>query len=156
MVGGRRRPGRRAYTTAELTDRLISRGYDASVAEKVVAQLAADRWIDDDQFARDLVDEVLAKKPAGRPLLEQKLARRRVPEDIAARTIDAALSEHDDHAAALEFARQALQTGSSRSPASAARRIHGKLARRGVEPSVIHDVLAELGLLADDEQPGYD
>lgn len=148
--------GRRAYTSAELIERITRRGYDEVIAERVTRQLAADHWIDDAQFARDLVDELLAKKPAGRPLLEQKLAARKVPDELASRAIDDALAEHDEHAAALEFARRLLGRRSSKSAAAAARSIHGKLARRGVDESIIQDVLEELDLLANDEHGGYD
>lgn len=143
--------GNRATTTGELRDRLIRRGQDATIAKRVVEQLVADHWLDDERFARDLVDEILSRKPAGRPLLLQKLEARNVPRDIAKQVVDDALDEVDPKQAALEFAKQKLSRSAQRTGPAAARRLYGLLARRGVDETIIQDVLEELGVLSGDD-----
>lgn len=139
--------GSRALTTAELRERIERRGHDPKVAERVVKQMVADHWLDDEQFARDLVDEMLSRKPAGKPLLMQKLEARRVPRAIAERVVDESLDEVDPKQAAMDFAKKQLAKSSSKTGAAAARRLYGQLARRGVDEGIIQEVLEELGLI---------
>lgn len=147
--------GRRAYSSAMLTERLEGRGHSPRVAQQVVDELIEDHWVDDELFGRDLVEQALSREPAGKSKLLQKLASQMISADVAERVVDEALQEVDGRQQALDFVQAKLKCSSTASGPAVARRMAGFLARRGVDECIIEDVLQELGLL-EDLNPGYD
>ncbi len=143
--------GQRPYSVTSLIERLERRGHESTIAAAVVQQLVDDGWVVDEQFARDLVHEMLAREPAGAPKLALKLAAKKIPEDIAQRVIEEALADTNPRQEALEFARSRLERGTDRTGPAVARRIAGLLARRGVDQDTIEDVIDALGILDGDE-----
>ncbi|MBI1372032.1 MAG: hypothetical protein GC159_04635 [Phycisphaera sp.] len=144
---------RRALATGEVVDRLTRKGHDADVAEAVVADLERIGYLDDERYARALIDTQRASKPAGRRLLSQKLMQKRVPRDVAERVLSEADEEYDAVAEARALAEKKLAS-SSMARADAAtryRRIYGLLARRGFNPDTIRNAMAGLAALRDDD-----
>lgn len=83
--------GRREYASGELAKVLVRKGYDQQVVREVVAELAADRLLDDSRYAASLV-RMLSGRGQGPVRIRQALAEA----GIAAPQIDAALEEGPD------------------------------------------------------------
>src|SRR5688572_31664451 len=68
----------RALSTTVLTERLRERGYGVSIVSHVVNLARRDGWLNERAYAEEVVRAATRRKPAGRALLQQKLARRGV------------------------------------------------------------------------------
>lgn len=123
----------RTQTAAILERKLVMRGHDRATAARVCARWRERGAIDDERFAENAVRNELARKPAGRRLLESKLAAKGVARDTAGRVIDEALSSRDELADALAIARKSVAsiTRAGMDPEVVRRRAFGRLARRG-------------------------
>ncbi|MFO7326452.1 MAG: regulatory protein RecX [Pseudomonadota bacterium] len=78
---------RREYASGELKAALARKGYDAGVITEVVAELAAERLLDDDRFAESLVRQ-LAHRGQGPARIRQALLEAGISAGRAARAID--------------------------------------------------------------------
>jgi len=127
----------RSHSRAMLERKLVMRGHD-----RTTAALVGDRWeergaIDDARFAESAVRNELARRPAGRRLLEAKLAAKGVGREASKPAIDAALADRDELEDALAVARKSVASigrslsEAGRDPAVVKRRTVGRLARRG-------------------------
>lgn len=137
--------GRRAFSRGELIDRLLRRGHSQLAASRTVDELVADHWIDDAQYAREIVNAASSRKPASQRQLKSKLAARRIDPDLASEILGTATRDSDD-VTALTFARQQLRAMKDLRRPVAAARIASKLARRGFEQQTIIETLEQLGL----------
>jgi len=125
---------RRACARSRLLESLRRAGHDASAAERAVAALEADGLVDDHALARDLVEAELRRRPVGAARLEQRLLARGLNEDAARDAVREAMEQRDQTGDALQAAQRRLRTlPASISPAAAARRLDGHLARLGFE-----------------------
>lgn len=130
---------------AGLVRALVQRGHDRTTAEACADHFGSLGAVDDARYAEVLVRNELARKPAGRRLLESKLRAHGVGRDEADRAIEEALRGRDELAdarRAAEAAARSLRPGSDRQ--AARRRIGGRLARRGFRPEVIRRALDEV------------
>lgn len=138
--------GRRAFSSAEIVERLAAKGHDRAVAVQVSEELVKAGWIDEAKLAEALVHQTTRSKPAGRNLLKEKLKARK----ITAPVIRQSLAEHgtmnQETSAALDFARTRLRTITALPNATILRRIAGLLARRGFDDDIIDLVLDQLQL----------
>ena len=72
--------GRREYASGELTAVLTRKGYAATVAAEVVAQLGEERLLDDTRYAGSLV-RMLAGRGQGPARIRQELREAGLPEE---------------------------------------------------------------------------
>ncbi len=144
---------RRGYSRAELVARLTKRGCDAHRVEAVADEMQRDGWMNERAYAEDVVQGTLRRGPAGRRLIEERLARRSIAVDVASEMTSKAVLAQDDRREALAFARQRFATMSGIEPAKAARRLAGLLARRGFDDQVIAEALETLRLAAPPGSP---
>lgn len=136
---------RRSLSRGELEERLERRGY-SGVARSVVAQIAADGWLDDDACARERCREILRRGPAGPARLAHELARRRIAPEVARRAIAEALEGADPREAALLLARATVKRAARLGPEALARRVAATLERRGFDGETIASTLDTLRL----------
>lgn len=130
---------------AGLVRALVQRGHDRATAEACAEHFASLGAVDDARYAEVLVRNELARKPAGRRLLEAKLRAHGVAREHADRAIDEALGDRDELADARRAAAAAARTlrpGTDRQ--AARRRLSARLARRGFGPGVIREALDEV------------
>ena len=127
----------RSHTAAMLGRKLVMRGHDRVTAARVCERWRERGAIDDARFAETAVRNELARRPAGRRLLESKLAAKGVGRAAADAAIDAALSGRDELSDAIEFARRSVGSiarslrGQGDRGDVVRRRAFGRLARRG-------------------------
>lgn len=142
--------GRRAMATAELRQRLISRGHASEVADAIIAEFIEDGWLDDKAFALQFAEEILARSPTSRAMLRSKLEKRGLDAGLARSAASQTISESDELEAAVKITRARLDRAGEAAGSTIVRRIAGALARRGFEESVILAALDRLGLVTDE------
>jgi SOS response regulatory protein OraA/RecX len=135
--------GRKDLSCAELSDRLEACGYEQAAAQRAVALLAAERWLDDEALAQTIVGKMLAGRPAGPELLTERLLQRRIDAALAQRVVETALEGKDLIEQATSLADR--QLGDDRQMASV-RRVAAALQRRGFHDDTIAAALDRLGL----------
>lgn len=134
--------GRRAWTEAELRERMRRKEASAAVVEAVVARLREYGFLDDRAFAESFVRS--RSREHGSARLRGDLLRKGVAEEIVAGEL-AGLDEAAQVAAARELLRRHAWRfeRSGEEPQRRRARIWGFLARRGFPPDVAGAVLEE-------------
>jgi regulatory protein len=126
--------GRRDYTTAELTARLIHRGYVPEEVAATVARLVADGSLDDRRAARNHVRIATHVKSRGRVRILGELRARGIDEALAREALADLPAENDRRAVERLLARHVA--GAPLAPADR-HRLFRKLLRRGFPADVI-------------------
>jgi regulatory protein len=129
--------GRRDYTSAELTARLVDRGYLDDEVAATVAGLIADGSIDDERTARSHVRIASQAKGRGRVRILAELRARGIGETIAREALTA-VSPDDDRQAIERFLARRSPTDASRADRD---RLFRQLLRRGFSAETIAAVL---------------
>jgi regulatory protein len=134
----------RPRSAAELLRRLRMKGYEPEIGEEVIARLRELGMIDDAAFAGLVVRDRVRLRPQGARRLASELRAKGVDDETAHAAIRETMEGEDTDE--RELARRAAEKWRPRpgeEPASARRRLHGYLARRGFDSDVILEVLDE-------------
>ena len=118
---------RRAHSTKELYDKLIEKGESPEHAAAAVAWLLEIRYLDDAQYANDIVRHYHAKG-YGKRKVEQELWRRGITKELWAEAIEAEMPEINEDA--LDRFIQMKLRG-EKPDQKAEKRVADALARRG-------------------------
>lgn len=138
---------KRAKSGKELGRKLKEYGYEPAAIEWTIERLTELQVLDDENYARMVVRNQLARKPAGRRLLVGKLREKGIESSLIDSVLDEALEDRDTLADARKLAQSAARSISDRhEPEVRIRRITGRLARRGFDFDVIRKVVDELKL----------
>jgi regulatory protein len=120
--------GRRDYTRAEITSRLLDKGYPADDVDTAIAALVADRSIDDRRAALAHVRAAARLKGRGRLRIARELEHRGVAKDLAREALSE-LPVEDERAAIRRFLER--KRFPERPTAIERRRAFQQLLRRG-------------------------
>lgn len=135
---------RRPHFRAELSRKLLARGYEPDEVEAAIARAAALGYLDDEALTAGYAAELAERKGLGRARVVRELARRGAPEEVVDRAVAGT-----DEAQELERAREAAARWSrGRGVAAAALARH--LDRKGFARHVIFRVLKEFAADAGD------
>ena len=135
----------RMRSRSGLIQALTRRGHDRTTASACADEHARRGAVDDARFAEVVVRNELARKPAGRRLLEAKLRTKGVSGEAAGRAVEDALADRDELEDARAFARGSMRSfRSGADPDAVRRRLSGRLARRGFSGEVVRRVVDEL------------
>ena len=125
----------------EMERRLLQIGFEADAVAGELERLDAAGLLDDERFARALVEAQVVGRRAGRRAARDALLAKGVARDVADRAVDeAAGSPEDEEARAEALARRRAPSLGSLEPATAFRRLHGLLVRRGYDPGLARSV----------------
>ena len=131
--------GGRPHTVAEIHRHLRSKKFDAETIDHAIDRLRAQRYVDDEAFARWWVEQRERFKPRGQRALRTELAQKGVGRDV----VELVLGERAPDAD-VEQARRALSRPLTRwadmPEAEKRRKIHGYLAARGFDYETIDEV----------------
>lgn len=129
----------RPHTVAEIHRHLRSKKFDAETIDHAIDRLRAQRYVDDEAFARWWVEQRERFKPRGHRALRTELAQKGVGRDV----VDLVLGERAPDAD-VEQARRALSRPMTRwadmPDAERRRKIHSYLAARGFDFDTIDEV----------------
>ncbi|HEV8669922.1 MAG TPA: regulatory protein RecX [Candidatus Limnocylindria bacterium] len=130
----------RPHTVAEIHRHLRSRKFDSDSIDRAIDRLRAQRYVDDEAFARWWLEQRERFKPRGHRALRTELAQKGVGRDV----VDLVLGERAPDAD-VEQARRALSrplTRWSNMPdAEKRRKIHAYLVSRGFDYDTIEEVV---------------
>lgn len=77
-------------SVAELRERLLEKRWtDAAIVDAVIEKLKGYKYLDDEQYARDVASSKLRQKPQGRMKLQQSMSRKKLDRG----TVDAAIAD---------------------------------------------------------------
>jgi regulatory protein len=142
---------RRTHFRRELAEKLAARGYPREEIDEAFDRLAARRYLDDAEAARQFLEGRLARGGYGRSRLQAELAARGVERSVADAVLDDLLPEDDLDAAREEARRHAGRSSAGKDPAKLAQKIARCLERRGFSARAIAAVLREQGWETDGE-----
>lgn len=128
-------------TRAQLAERIVRAEIPEAVARVLLDRFEQAGLIDDSFFAQEWVRTRHAGRGLGRRVLRQELTAKGIDGGL----IDAALSQIDDadeDAAARALVARLMPGMSALDPATARRRIAGRLARRGYGPGTIQAAMS--------------
>jgi len=132
---------RRALTRAEAEAALAARGCGRSAARSAVAKARRLGLIDDRKVAESIVEHA-AQAPAGILKLRHDLERRQVPQDVAAKALQAMDDLERCRAALAQYLGRKGRPQDQREKA----RVIGYLGRRGFTEESVRQALAEIGI----------
>ena len=130
----------RARAKGELRERLTRAGYARETVVVVVARLEELGYLDDEEFARNLVREEARKKYGPRRVLGD-LRRAGIDEEVAREVLEEEFMKRSEYQTALAIV-QRRYNRRERSDAQA-RRVYGFLMRRGYSASVCAEIARE-------------
>jgi regulatory protein len=141
----------RPKSIAEITRHLRSKRFDVASIDGAIDRLRAQRYVDDEAFARYWVEQRARHRPRGDRALRSELMQKGVSRDV----VDIVLGERAPDAD-VEQAKRALTRPLTRwatlAPAERKRKIHTYLATRGFSYSTIEEVIR--ASVAEDEEDG--
>lgn len=133
--------GPRPRSVSEIRRHLRTKRFEDPAIDTAIDQLRAQRYIDDEAFARYWVEQRARFRPKGDRALVSELLQK----GVARETIDVALGERDPEAE-VKQARAALRRPMTRwltlEPHERKRKIHAYLAARGFSYDTIEEVIA--------------
>ena len=143
--------GFRARSVAELRRKLIEKGAPKAEVEEVLARLAAQKLLDDADFARQFARARITGPGASRIRILQELRRKGVASDVAERALDELEEDEglDASASIQRVAEKKWNTLAKLDDFTRRRRLYGFLARRGYNPDEIRSAMNALGAEAD-------
>ncbi|MGI8556704.1 MAG: regulatory protein RecX [Solirubrobacteraceae bacterium] len=136
-----RRLGRRDHTEMQLRERLERAGFEASLVREVLSTLAAQGYVDDERFARRLVEDRRSLDGWGTRRIRTALTRAGVAEATIAQRLDGA-ADHDELDAAVSLLASRLRERPCDEPSRA--RALGFLLRRGYDSDLAYEAVRRL------------
>ena len=127
--------GRRMHSKKELIDKLIKKGYQPDVCEKVIEKLEEYRYIDDVLFAKQFV---ASNKKLSKRILKEKLILKGVSSDIVLEIIEERTPD-DEFELCLAQANKYLKSKQINSYQDLAK-MQASLARKGFDFEIIKRV----------------
>jgi regulatory protein len=119
----------------ELQLRLLRAGFEHAEVEDELARLEAVGLVDDEEFARQVVEHELTVRRSGRRAVQSRLAAKGVAKETIELTIqEATEAGGSDEERALEVATDRASRLHGLAPERAFSRLTGFLARRGYDP----------------------
>jgi len=139
----------RARTRQELSKRLQRRDLPADSIQRVIADLDEKGLIDDQQFARWMVDSLIRRRNLSKRAIANKLRQAGVDHEIAEAVISEELADYDEHSRAKQAAAKHIRKLANFEPTVQHRRLYSYLQRRGFPHHLITEVIQQL-ILEDD------
>ena len=131
----------RPRSVAEIERHLRSRRFDAAAIEHATDALRAQRYVDDEAFARYWVEQRARFRPRGDRALRAELLQRGVARDTIALVLGEADPE-DEVRRARDAIRRPITRWLTLEAAERKRKIHAYLAQRGFDYDTIEAVVA--------------
>ena len=134
---GARAPCRAAAQPQELERRLVQAGFEPEAVVDELERLEQVGLLDDDAFARAVVESRMGFRGESRRVVAGKLAQAGVASEVARVALDEAPDAEEERAPRLAEAKAPRLSGLE--PQVAMQRLYGFLARRGYGPQVARD-----------------
>ena len=134
---------RRMYTSKEIRDKLVERGYVDEIIRDVISTMERYGYVNDETYAEEWIRSRMRAKPKGKIALRQELAQKGVDKSIIENALDEAFDESRESEMAVELARQKAISYGKDEPAAIRRKLHSFLLRRGFDYETVKDVIEQ-------------
>lgn len=138
-------------SAGELRERLLEKGWtNREIVDAVMEKLGEYKYLDDEQFARDLAVSKLRQKPQGKRRLKQSLSQKKLDKEIVDQAIDAAfekLPEADLIDRAIE---KRLRLKGRPETREDIKKFYDYLLRQGFEYDLVIAKMREMGKISED------
>jgi regulatory protein len=124
----------RQRSRGELERRLVQAGFEPEEVDGELDRLERVGLIDDEAFARAVVESRMGSRGESRRVVLMQLSRAGVPTDVAIDAVDDAIEDDEERARRVAEAKAPRLSGLE--PQVAFQRLYGFLARRGYAPDV--------------------
>jgi regulatory protein len=139
----------RARATGELRTRLRQKGFSTSAIDAAVEKLQGWKYLDDEDFAKNWVEQQATHRPRSRRVMAQDLRSKGIDKEMVEETL--ASVEIDELQGAIQASSRKWETWQSLPSDVRLRRLSGFLARRGYGYDIVRQVVAHFdGELEDD------
>ncbi len=135
---------RRMYTTREIRDKLVERGYVDKIIEDVIATLERYGYLNDRTYAQEWIESRMRSKPKGKIALRQELERKGIDRSIIEDALSQAFDESKESEMALDLARRKARSFNADDPVAAKRKLQSFLLRRGFDFETVKDVIEQV------------
>jgi regulatory protein len=132
----------RPRSRRELERRLRQAGFEPEEVEPELDRLAAVGLVDDEDFARRLLEHEIGIRKSGARVVRARLLEKGVDRDIVERTLTL-VPPDTEFERALELAQARAARSRSLAPEKAFTRLMGDLMRRGYEPSLAREAVTK-------------
>lgn len=143
---------RRARSCGEVAQHLSKKGFDDQISAEVIQRLTSLGYLDDTAYAHALIQELVARRPAGPHLLRRKLRSKLLDRQLVDQLVAEAHAEIDQSEAIERFISRKLTSMAGLDDRTRARRLFGVLARRGFPPDQAQQLVRRHVQTADQEQ----
>lgn len=131
----------RPRSRQELRLRLRQKHFSGPITSRVMDRLADLGLVNDEDFARELVQSLVRGHSLGKRAILDRLRRAGISHEIAEATIERELADYDEGSQAQQAADKYLARRAALDPDRRHRRLYEYLRRRGFSHSVIRQVL---------------
>ncbi len=149
----------KARSVRELRERLLEKPWtDQTIVDEVIEKLKEYKYLDDEQYARDVAVSKLRLKPQGKRRLQQTMSQKKLDKDIVEAAIAEAFEKHPesdliDHAIAKR-----LRLKGKPKTRDDAKKFYDHLMRQGFGYDLIREKMSAAGNLrfGEDGEDGED
>jgi len=135
----------RARSEKELRQRIRQKGMNNAASESIIRDFKRMKLIDDEDFAKRFVHDLISRKPSGEFLVRSELLRKGVHEEIIDKVMAETFSENEP----VKLAQTCMRQWLSRHPRTTGKEKRYKITRflfqRGFSQSVIEEIVGEEG-----------
>ncbi|MFH2035579.1 MAG: regulatory protein RecX [Candidatus Zixiibacteriota bacterium] len=123
---------RRSYSTGSINRKLEEKGYPKRVCERIVRLNIERGFLNDERFAREMVESVIRNKPAGKSYILGKLRQKYIPRRLAESIIDELMANRDEVELAYQLIESRWRYFSKFDVETARRKTYNYLSRRAI------------------------
>lgn len=87
---------RREYSSGQLREKLTLKEFESDLVRDLLAKLKKNGLLDDSRFARNTIESLLNRKPAGKAFLIAHLRQRHIPQSLAEQVVAEAMGDIDE------------------------------------------------------------
>ena len=136
-------------TKKEVSDYLHSHEIDASIIPSILIELESDNWINDQSYARNILDQNQLSGNKGPHILQQKLGQKGIEKKI----LHQLMAEYDFSAVAERVAQKSLKKYQAKLPHKALKdKLIQSLMSKGFSYTLAKEAIASLEIKNDQEQ----
>jgi len=135
----------KARSEQDIRDKMSKRGYSEKAIEEAIKYLRDQKYIDDEEFAKNYIRSSIINKKLGYNRIKNELLQKKVEGKIVEAVFDELIDNDDEYERALELAiKKRNTTYKNDDIQSAYRKLGGFLQRKGYSTDVVIKVLKEV------------
>ena len=141
-------------SVGELRERLLEKLWtNEAIVDEVMEKLKEYKYLDDDQFARDIAASKLRQIPQGKRRLQQTMSRKKLDRDVVETAIATAFEKHPEEELIDVAIQKRLRLRGKPQTRKEAKKFLDHLLRLGFEYGLIRNKLNQIATIPDQDGP---